>query len=64
MKIIKTILKEQGRSQVWLARRINVNPITVYHWTAERRKIPVKFKPLIAQLLGFPENILFPDGKT
>ena len=64
MDTLKTVLKEQGRSQVWLARNINVNRVSLNYWINNKRIMPDKYKSIIAQLLGFPESILFPDGKN
>ena len=56
------VMIEQGRTQVWLAEKLQVNPVTVNHWWNNRRPMPDEIKPEIAQLLGYLESILFPDG--
>ena len=58
------VMIEQGRTQVWLAEKLQVNPVTVNHWWNNRRPMPDKIKPEIAQLLGYLVSILFPDDKT
>ena len=55
-------MKEQGRTQVWLADKLKVDPVTVNHWYKQRRPMPDEIKPEIAQLLGYLVSILFPDG--
>lgn len=53
MDAIKRILKEQGRSQVWLAKEIGVSPMILNHWLNKRRVMPPKYKSRVSEAIGW-----------
>ena len=53
MEEIKRILKEQGRSQVWLAKEIGVSPMTLNHWLNKRRVMPQEYKYRVSEAIGW-----------
>lgn len=55
---VVTVLREQGRSQVWLASQLNVTPWLLNHWLAGRRNPPADLYVRIARILGVPGWVL------
>lgn len=49
---IKKWLKENGKDCKWLAEQCGVSIHTVYGWMSVRRKIPVKLRVRIEELMG------------
>lgn len=53
-EIVKEILREQGRSQMWLARQLKCSAQQLNHWLVERRPPPPDLWESIARILGVP----------
>lgn len=49
-----TLLKQQERSQAWLARQLGMNESLLNHTLRGRRRVPVGFWPRVAAILGVP----------
>lgn len=45
------LLKDQERSQAWLARQLRMNESQLSHTLAGRRRLPEEFWPRIAEIL-------------
>jgi len=58
---IRAVLKDQERSQSWLARQLRMNDSLLAHYLAERRPSPPDLLPRIALVLGVPVDELRPD---
>jgi len=52
MNRIKLILKEQGRSQTWLAGKLGMSKVTVTNYCSNRNQPKVETLYDIARLLG------------
>jgi len=60
---IKTALKHQERNGAWLSRRLGVDRTTVHCWLQYKKNMPTKYCKPIADALGIPKGILFPNGE-
>lgn len=69
MRIILDTLREQGRSQKWLADRLGVNPMTLSRYLHGSRNAPDDVMRRACELLGLPINVVqhvsdFPSGNS
>jgi len=63
--VLDKILKEQGRAQAWLAKKLGVSKATVNSWAKGKARCPDKYKPQVAKLLGVSvEELFFKEVKS
>lgn len=58
--LVKNILAEQGRTQRWLARRINMDETLVSRILNGHRPPNAAFISAVCRELALPESMLFP----
>lgn len=63
MNCIKRILKEQGRTQKWLAIQLNRSQNTVSNWCANHTQPTVEDLFLIGKLISVNPKDLLTDNK-
>ena len=58
---VKDILKDQGRSQVWLAGRLGMDSTTLSHILSgySRYRVTTQLKAKIAEILGIPYAMIY-----
>ena len=58
---VKNILKDQGRSQVWLAGRLDMDSTTLSHILSgySRYRVTTQLKAKIAEILGIPYAMIY-----
>lgn len=54
-----SILREQGRSVVWLARQVEYSPTHLYHVKLGQRTATARLRRRIARVMQIPEATLF-----
>lgn len=65
MNCIKRILKDQGRTQKWLATQLNRSQNTVSSWYANQTQPTVEDLFLIGKLISVnPKDLLQDNSKT
>ena len=52
MNKIQTILKSQGRSQIWLANQLDITKSTMSGWCTNATQPPIEKLYKVAELLG------------
>lgn len=68
MDIVRETLREQGRTQVWMAERLGLNKMTLNRYLRGRRPTPPAIARRACELLGLPPSIvqhadISPDGE-
>lgn len=58
---LKRIMAEEGRTQAWLARRLNVKPQTVWSWIHGIHEPEQATRETIAEALGRTTEELWPQ---
>jgi hypothetical protein len=51
-KKLKSIMKEQGRRQSWLANTLALSEATISYWLSGAKPVPDVYTKLIARMLG------------
>jgi transcriptional regulator with XRE-family HTH domain len=54
------LLRDQERSQAWLARKIELDPSLLSHYLSGRRKAPIDLVDRMAAVLGVPVDEIQP----
>ena len=57
-------LETQGRSARWLAKRVGVSPAYITRVIQGERTASSEFKGKVAEALGVPESLLFPETRA
>lgn len=60
-KTWRQVLREQGRTQVWLAAQTGVSFSTVYAYSIGARRTPEAWLRRVATVLGVPAALLLAD---
>lgn len=59
---LRIALERQERSERWLARKVGVDSSLVHRIINGERRPSDAFKKRAAEVLGIPEELLFPDS--